>query len=59
MPVLRTIRSASAILFGGICLRGCGGVKKDLDEAEKWFRKAADGGLIMAKEALEILEARK
>ena len=46
-------------LAGEICLRGGGGVKKDLDEAEKWFRKAADGGLIMAKEALEILEARK
>ena len=46
-------------LAGGIFLRGGGGVEKDLDEAEKWFRKAADGGLITAKEAVETLEARK
>lgn len=46
-------------LAGGIYLRGIGGVEEDLDEAEKWFRKAADGGLISAKEAVEILESLK
>ena len=61
----RDVSAANATIFlaqylaGEICLRGGGSVKRDLDEAEKWFRKAADGGLIMAKEALEILEAWK
>ena len=48
--------SSTAMYALGYCYEhGFGGLKKDLNEAVKWYRKSADYDIVEAKEALERL----
>eukprot|EP01043_Picozoa_sp_COSAG02_P007261 COSAG02_NODE_215_length_28614_cov_43.077047_10_plen_72_part_00 len=40
----------------GLCCWTGEGTAVDLDEAKAWLRKAADQGVVMAAESLELLE---
>jgi len=41
----------------GVLYEGGKGVPRDLDEARRWYRKAADAGVSPASEALKRLTA--
>lgn len=47
---------AGAMRFLGTCYANGLGVSRDLDEAKRWFRKAAEAGSQAAKEELANLE---
>ena len=42
----------------GVCYQNGWGVGKDTDEAAKWYRKAAEQGYALAREALKELEVK-